>query len=120
MSIFPPSDRRLISHAGKHLRDMPRFNSRSLAFQLAGHVHQAAEIAGKQGSCARRVDIARFLLDDGVGDVRIFHAKCAAEAAADVGVLHFDELQSLDGSKQCARLGLDAELPQTRNMNRDR
>ncbi len=53
-----------------------------------------------------------LLLDNGVGDVGIFDAKGAAEAAADVGLGKFGERQPLDRFQQAPRLVADAELTQ--------
>ncbi len=56
----------------------------ALARQPAGHVHQAAEIAGKQDRGAAGFDIGDLLIDDGGGDLAVFHREGAAEAAAAV------------------------------------
>ena len=53
-----------------------------------------------------------LLLDDGVGDVGIFDAERAAEAAADVGVRQLAQVKPRDRFQQLARLPLDAELAQ--------
>ena len=37
-----------VGHAGQHFGDMAHLDRRALALQLAGHVHEAAEIAGQQ------------------------------------------------------------------------
>src|SRR5690606_17207446 len=63
--------RRLVGHAGEHLGDMAGVDADVVALQLAGHVHQAAEVAGEQGAGAARGNAARLLLDDRVRDVRI-------------------------------------------------
>ena len=76
----------VIGHAGQHLGDMAHLDVGAAARQLAGHVHQAAEIAGEQRRGAGRLDIAGLLVDDGVGDLGIFDREGAAEAAADVGI----------------------------------
>ena len=55
-----------------------------------------------------------FFVDHGVGDVGILDAERAAEAAADLGVLHLRQRQPVDGGQQLARLRLDAELAQAR------
>src|SRR6266566_3895078 len=77
-------DRRIIRHSGQNLGDVARLNIGAVALQLAGHVHEAAEIAGQQQIGAGRRDGGGFLADDGIRNLRILHAKSAAEAAADV------------------------------------
>ena len=84
------------------------------ALQLARHVHQAAEIAGKQGRGPARNDIGGFLRDDCVGYFSVFDGERAAESAADVRAAQFDEPQALDGRQKLARLARDAQLPQAR------
>ena len=90
------------------------FTGAALALQLAGHVHQAAEVAGKQRGRAGRGDRFGLLLDDGVGDVGILDAERAAEAAAHIGVLQFDQLQSGDRFQEPPRLVADGKLAQAR------
>ena len=101
-------------------RGAPR-SSLALALQLAGHVHQAAEIAGEQQAGAGRRDVRRLLGDDGVGDVGILDAERAAEAAADVGVAHLGEREA----RRRVREQLCAAAPARRaragpSRNRDR
>ncbi len=71
-----------------------------------------AEIASKQNRRAALFDGVGLLLDDGGGDIAIFHRECAAEAAAARMVLHLDEIESAHGAEQFARLRGDAELAQ--------
>ena len=76
----------VVGHAGEHFGDVTGYSPAALALQLAGHVHQAAEVAGEQRVRAGRRDVGGLLLDDRIGDVRILDAEGAAETAADVGV----------------------------------
>ncbi len=55
------------------------------ARQLAGHVEEAAEIAGEHRIGAGRGDVGGLVGHHLVGDFRIFDAERAAEAAADLG-----------------------------------
>ena len=87
---------------------------RTLAFQFAGHIQQAAEIAGKQQVGLRRSDVVDLLLHHGVRDVGILDRERATEAAADLAVFHLDERQALDRREQRPRLVLDAEFAQAR------
>ena len=82
--------------------------------ELARHVHQAAEIAGEQDLGACLLDGGGLLLDDGIGDVRVFDAEGAAEAAADVVALELAHFEPDHLAQQGARLGMDAELAQAR------
>ena len=59
-----------LAHAGQHLGDVAHLDRAALALQLAGHVHQAAEIAGQQRVGAGRRDVGGLLADHGVGDLR--------------------------------------------------
>ena len=65
-------------------------------------------------------DVVGLLLDDGVGDLGVLDREGAAKAAADLVLVHLDELQALDAGEQRARLALDAELAQARAEYRDR
>ena len=93
------------------MADRDRF---AFALQLAGHVHEATEVARKQQVRAGCGNVVGLLADDHVRDRRIFDAERAAEPAANFGVPHFPDLESLDGSQQLAGLPLDAELAQPR------
>ena len=64
--------------------------------KLAGHVHQAAEVAGEQQVGAGTLDRLRLLPDDGVGDRRVLDAEGAAEAAADVVAVERAHLEAVD------------------------
>ena len=83
-SLAPIAGR--VRHARQHFGDVARLHRLAEPLQLARHVHQAAEIAGEQRVGAGRRDVLGLLGDDGVGDVRIFDAERAAEAAAHIGV----------------------------------
>ena len=89
------ADRRLGELAGQHLGHVAHGDLAALARQLAGHVHQAAEIAGEQQVGAGRGDVLGLALDDGVGDVGILDREGAAEAAAHIGIGHLDQLAGL-------------------------
>src|SRR5690606_17923104 len=58
--------------------------------------------------------IAGLLADDLVGDLAVFHRESAAEAAADLGILHLDEFEAFDRAEQLARLAFDPEFAQAR------
>src|SRR5262249_3769466 len=105
---------RFARHPGEHLSDVPHFDARTLARELAGHVHQATEVTRQQRAGTARARTRDLLGDDDVGDFRIFDAERSAKPAADVGVVHFSQGQSGDGCEQPARLRLHAELAQTR------
>ncbi len=107
------ADRRLVAHARAHFRDLAHAHRTSLARKFPRHVHKAAEIARKQRRCTACRDVRGLLLYDFVRNVRILHAECAAEAAADVRVLHLDQRKTIDPGKQFARLGGNAEFAQT-------
>ena len=82
-----------------------------LALEPAGDVQQAAEIAGQHGRGPGRGDVGGLVGDHAHGDVGVFHAERAAEAAADLGVGHFGD-GGTDGGEQAAGLVLDAQLAQ--------
>ena len=65
-------------------------------------------------------DVGGLLRHDRVGDVGIFDAERAAEAAADFRVLHFGELQPLDRGEQPARLARGCRVRAGPSRNRDR
>ena len=88
---------------------MARTHRPPFALQLAGHVHEAAEVAREQRLGPGRGDVRRLRLDDGVGDVGILHAERPAEAAADISAGELDQLQPAHGAQQLARLPLHAE-----------
>ena len=80
--------------------------------QPARHVHQAAEIAREQRAGAGRRDVLGLLGDDGVGDVGIFDAERAAEAAAHIGVVHL--LQRRAPARSASSLRGCALMPSSR------
>ncbi len=86
----------------------------SHAAELAGDVHEAAEVARHQRAGAALHHGRGLALDDGVGQLAVFHREGAAEAAAHVGVLGFDEVEAPHGAEQAPRLLADAELAQAR------
>ena len=104
----------LAGHAGEHLGDMADADRRPCALELAGHVEQAAEIAGEQRVGAGRRDIRGLVAHHLVGDLRILDAERAAEAAAHFGARQLGELRPVDRAQEKARLLLDAELAQAR------
>src|SRR4051812_18345189 len=57
MALLRLPDRRCVGHAGQHFGDMAHLYRAALALQLAGDVHQAAEIAGEQGVGAAGDDV---------------------------------------------------------------
>ena len=91
-------------HAGQDLGHVPHLRVRAAARQLAGHVHQAAEVARPPGAGPRGDHVIGLALDDAVGQLAIFHREGPAETAADVGVLHFDEIEPAHRAEQGARL----------------
>lgn len=100
------------SHAGQHLGRMEGAHARALALELAGHVHQATEVATEQQARAAAVDRAGLLADDRVRDRRVLDAEGAAETAAHIVTL--ERLQREPGhlAQQGARLVMDTELAQ--------
>ena len=106
--------RRLAHLAGEHLGDMAAGDWRALPRQLAGNVHQAAELAGQHQLRLRRFDVRRLCRHHGVGDVGELHREQPAEAAASFGAGHLDQLQARHGGEQAARLLLDLQLAQAR------
>src|SRR3546814_9785618 len=77
LMVMPPSvflaDGGRIGHAGQHLGDMAHLYAAALALQLAGHVEQAAHVAGQQQPGAGGGDIGGLAADavgDGEGGVR--------------------------------------------------
>jgi hypothetical protein len=86
----------------------------AVAAELAGHIHEASEIAGEEEGAAGLGDALRLVLDNGIGDVGILHREGAAEAAAGVPVGHLDDLEAVYGGKKLARLRADAELAEPR------
>src|SRR5579885_3190237 len=93
---------------------MAHAHAPALALQLAGHVEEAAEIAGEERVGAGGGDIGGLLRQHLVGNLRILDADGAAEAAADLGARQLREPEPLDAREQPARLRLDAELAQPR------
>ena len=55
------ADRRDVAHAGQHLGDVAHAHFSIQPLQLAGHVHEAAEVAGKQRVGAGRGDVVGLL-----------------------------------------------------------
>ncbi len=93
---------------------MADFCVRSHPAQLARHVHQTAEVTRDEGAGAG-VDHGRGLaLDDGIRQLAVFHREGPAEPAADVGILHLDEVEAPHAVQELARLSLDAEFPKPR------
>src|SRR5215472_136998 len=97
-------DRGLVRHSGENFGDMAGLDFGAVALQLADHVHQAAEIAGKQQIGTGRRDGGGLLGDDGIRNFWILHAERAAEATADLGVAHLGEPQPFHGGEQAPRL----------------
>ena len=71
--------------SGENLGDMANFDPSTLPVELAGHVEQAAEIAGEHGAGAGGGDVRRLLAGHAVGELGILDAEGAAEAAAQLG-----------------------------------
>ena len=59
-------------------------------------------------------DVVGFARDDRVREFAVFGREQAAEAAADLRIGQFDQLQALDAGQKPPRLRLDAELAQAR------
>ncbi len=109
-----PTNWRVAQFARQHLGHVARGDFPPLARQLARHVHQAAQIAGKQHVRAGFRDMPCLALDDGVGDLGVLDREGAAEAAAHVGIDELHELQALDRAQELSRLLAYAQLPQAR------
>jgi hypothetical protein len=77
-------------------------------------VQQAAQVAAQEGVGAGLGQAGELVVGEAAGDLGVFHAEAAAEAAAHLGVGHLGELQPAHAAEQQARLGLDAELAQAR------
>src|SRR5512140_206355 len=73
-------------------------------------VQQAPEVPGGDVRRAGREDPLDLALRHLAGDLRILQGEDAPEAAAPVALLHLDELDSGDGTKQLPR-GLDHPQP---------
>ena len=86
----------------------------ALAAQLAGHVHQAAQITGQQGIGPGGQNIFGFVGNDGVRDVGIFDTECTAKTATDLGSRQFRQVQAGNLVQQFAGLGFDPEFTQAR------
>jgi len=84
------------------------------AAQAPGDVHQAAEIAGEDRAGPGRGERLDLVRDHAAGDIGIFHAEGAAEAAADLAIRRLCQCQALDRAEQGAGAGLDAQLAQAR------
>src|SRR6185369_8911123 len=56
-------DRGFVGHPGQDFGDVPYLDGAALALQLAGDVHQAAEIAGEQMPSAAGDDVGGLALD---------------------------------------------------------
>ena len=84
----------------------------AVARQAAGHVQQAAHVAGEQEFGLGRFDVGGFFRHHARRDVGIFDAERAAEAAADFRLGHLGEGEAGDGAEQSAGLGFDAEFAQ--------
>ena len=114
---FSLADRRRVGLARQHLGHVTHLDIGAFARQLAGHVHQASEIAGEQRLGAACRHIGRFLAHHVVGDFRIFDAERAAEAAAHLRILHLGHFQAPDLGQKPARLAADVELAQARQLS---
>src|SRR5271170_2120717 len=108
------ADRRLFDHSGQYFGDVADGDGLAFAQELAGHVHQAADVAGKQGRRAAGDDVRRLLGHDGVGELAKFDGESPAESTANIGRFHLDELQAGDAGEQLARLARNAKLAQAR------
>ena len=76
----------------------------------AADVHQTAAIAGGESVCARRRCESELVVQHCSGDLGVFYGEGTAEAAADLGLLHFDQLNAGERVQQGARLGEGAEF----------
>ena len=102
----------------EHFGDVAHLRSRapSRCSLPAMFIRQPRSPASSRLGAGRR-DVGGLLGDDGVGDVGVFDAEGAAEAAADIGVAHFDEAQTLDGGEQPARLA--SRTPSSRSPEQE-
>ncbi len=91
---------------------MARLDANAEPRQLSGDVEEAPEIAGEQCFGAGRGDLGRLVRHHLVGNLGVFDAERAAEAAAHFRTRQLGEAQPLDRGEQRARLRLDPELAQ--------
>src|SRR5271166_4479196 len=103
-----------IAHAGQHLGSMHDAHRASIPGELARDIHQTAKIPAKQQIGAGALDGFCLFANDGVGDVRIFHAEGAAETTANVVARQRLQLQALNRGQQSAWLFENAQLAQAR------
>ena len=85
-----------------------------IALEAAGHVHQAAQVAGQHQVGAGGRDVLDLVRDHPGRDLGILDAERAAEPAADLALVHLEQAQPVDTGQELARLALDLELAQAR------
>ena len=100
------------SFARQHLGEVDGFKLAALPAEQSLLVHQAAQIVGHNVIRAGLDGGGAFDLAHRGRDGRELRGKRAAEAAAGLGLGHFDELQIADPGEQRARLLFDAEFAQ--------
>ena len=87
----------------------------ALARELSGHVHQAAKIAGQQRVAHRsRRRSPVFFSTMELEISRVLHRECAAEAAADLVLVHLDSFSpsTLASSSRGWRLTPSSRRPE--------
>jgi len=75
-------------------------------------MHEAACVHGGQDIGAACLYMAKFLVQDGCGYLRVLHSERPPEPAAVRAVREFHQLDAFDRLKQLSRLAGDAKVPQ--------
>src|SRR5712691_5197893 len=109
------ADRRnFLGHAGEHLGDVTNFDPPALPIELARHIEQTAEIPSQNRFGAGGDDVGFLVGHHLVGDLRVFDAKGATKAAAQLGPRQLLQPDPGNRCKEQPRLKLDPELAQPR------
>src|SRR5881397_2995933 len=75
----------------------------------SAQVHDTARIIGHEYADTSRIDIGELSRGDTLGNTWLFERKRSAEAAADTGLVHLDDVVPKDVGKKLARLGLESQ-----------
>ena len=89
---------------------MERADGHAALLDAAADVHQTAAIACGESVCARLRGEVELIVQHCSGDLRVFYGEGAAEAAADLGLLHFNQFNTGERVQQGARLCESAEF----------